>query len=92
MSTFGELLRFHRRQCRDPDRGGMLTQARLGELIGLELGDAGYAGAAVSYWEQDETKISEDARLVLVSLISVLHQCSGLSSLEEANELLRAGN
>ena len=80
MSTFGELLRFHRRQSRDPDRGGMLTQARFGELIGLELGDAGYAGAAVSYWEQDKTKINEDDRLVLVSLISVLHQCGGLSS------------
>lgn len=92
MSTFGKLLRFYRRQSRDPDRGGMLTQARFGELIGLELGDAGYAGAAVSYWEQDKTKINEDDRLVLVSLISVLHQCGGLSSLEQANELLRAGN
>jgi len=92
MDTFGRQLRFYRKQSRDPDRGGQLTQARLGELIGLELGDTGYAGAAVSYWEQDKYKISEDDRLVLVSLIKVLHKGGGLTEQTEANELLRAGN
>ncbi len=92
MSKFGDLLRIHRQQCRDPLRGGVLSQDRLGELLGLELGDRGYSGAAVSYWEGNKSKISEDDRLVLVSLIAVLHKNGGLHSLEEANNLLNAGN
>ncbi len=89
---FGLLLRYHRRQCRDPLRGGPLTQARLGELLGDYLGDAGYSGAAVSDWERDKSKISEDDRLVLVSLIRTLYQCGGLSTIDQADALLQAGN
>jgi hypothetical protein len=92
MSTFGQLLRIYRRQSRDPERGGLLTQDRLGELLGIQLGITGYAGASVSYWERDKSKISEDDRLVLVNLIKVLHQCGGLKTPSEANDLLRAGN
>lgn len=89
---FGPLLRYHRRQCRDPLRGGPLTQARLGELLGDYLGDAGYSGAAVSDWERGKSKIGEDDRLVLVSLIRALYQCGGLSTVDQADALLRAGN
>ena len=92
MRSFGQWLRHHRRQASDPLRGGLLTQARLGELIGDALGDAGYSGAAVSDWERDKSKISEDDRLVLVALLEVLHQCQGLDSMEAADRLLRAGN
>ncbi|MGB3713944.1 MAG: NACHT domain-containing protein [Candidatus Promineifilaceae bacterium] len=92
MRTFGQLLRIYRRQCQDPERGGLLTQDRLGELLGVALGDAGYSGAAVSDWERDKSKINEDDRLVLVNLIKVLHQCEGLETPAEANELLGAGN
>jgi hypothetical protein len=92
MASFGQLLRKHRRQCRDPQRGGPLTQDRLGELLGQMLGDAGYSGAAVSEWERDKSKIDEDNRLVLVGLIETLHQHGGLASAAEANALLHAGN
>ena len=71
MDTFGQLLRKSRRQCRDPDRGGILTQERLGELIGLELGDSGYSGAAISDWERMKSKISAADRLVLLALLAV---------------------
>ncbi len=92
MATFGQKLRIHRRQCRDPQRGGLLTQERLGELIGLELGLRGYSGAAVSDWERDQSKIDEDDRLVLAALLTILHRCGGINSPDEANELLRDGN
>ena len=62
MRSFGQMLRFHRRQCHDDLRGGLLTQERLGELIGHELGDAGYTGAAVSDWERDKSSIGKDDR------------------------------
>ena len=92
MSHFGTLLRVYRRRCGDPLRGGMLTQERLGELLGEELGHAGYSGAAVSDWERNKSKIDEDDRPVLVGIISVLLACQGISDVHEADELLHAGN
>ncbi len=92
MESFGEKLRQHRRECRDPVRGGQLTQVRLGELLGDYLGDLGYSGAAVSDWERNKSKISEDDRLVLVGLVELLHKHGGLRKPLEADELLQAGN
>lgn len=73
-------------------RGGMLTQERLGELIGVQMGDAGYSGAAVSEWERGNSKIHADDRLVLLSLLSVLVRCEGLKDPAQADDLLAAGN
>lgn len=92
MTTFGQQVRAYRKQCRDSLRGGTLTQVRLGELLGDELGNTGYSGAAVSDWERDRSKIHADDRLVLVGLVAVLHRCGGLPTLPEANQFLRAGN
>ncbi|HYN87741.1 MAG TPA: hypothetical protein VER55_04390 [Ardenticatenaceae bacterium] len=91
-SGFGALLRWYRRQCVDPDRGGPLTQQRLGELVGVELHGAGYTGAAVSEWERARSQIHHGNRPLLVALLKVLHACGGLHTLEEANALLAAGN
>ena len=91
MITFGQLLKKTRRQCTDPIRGGLLTQERLGELIGHVLGDAGYTGAAISEWERDKSRIPADNRLVLLSLVMVLQQNGGLQTPGEANALLHAG-
>jgi DNA polymerase III delta prime subunit len=92
MTNFGQQLRAYRRQCQDPMRKGALTQVRLGELLGDELGDTGYSGAAVSDWERNRSKINADDRLVLVSLIAVLYRCGGLHTLAEANQFLQSGN
>ncbi len=93
MNRFGDLLRHHRKQCNDREKDGPLTQERLGELIGRELGDGGgYTGAAVSDWERGKSQIDKDHRLVLVSLIKVLYALGGLHTRAEANELLLAGN
>lgn len=91
-NSFGQLLRFYRRRGHDPRRGGLLTQERLGELLGNELGHAGYSGAAVSDWERDKSKIDEEDWFVLLALVAVLHRSGGLKSAAEADDLLRAGN
>jgi hypothetical protein len=92
LNRFGELLKFYRRQCTDPQRGGILTQARLGELLGDILGDAGYSGAAISYWESGKSQIDKDYRAVLIGLIKILLSCGGLHTLAEAVKLLLSGN
>ncbi len=79
-NSFGQLLRFYRRRGHDPRRGGLLTQERLGELLGNELGHAGYSGAAVSDWERDKSKIDEEDWFVLLALVTVLHRSGGLKS------------
>ncbi len=92
MRSFGELLREYRLRCRDPLKGGPLSQQRLGDLLGDYLGGAGYTNAAVSDWELNKSKISADNRLLLESLIRLLIEYDGLTDLEEANRLLAAGN
>lgn len=92
MSQFGTLLRYYRRQSHDPERGGALTQERLAELLGSELGVITYSGAAVSDWERGASQIDKDQRLVLVCLLKILCACGGLLTLEQANGLLWAGN
>jgi MFS family permease len=92
MNSFGQQLRTYRRQCTDPQRGGLLTQERFGELMGVVLGDAGYSGAAVSDWERDKSKIHADDRAVLVALLTVLRQNGGISKQEAGDDLLAAGN
>ena len=92
MDTFGQLLRKCRRQSQDPDRGGILTQERLGELIGIELGDMGYSGAAISDWERMKSKISAADRLALLALLTVLVKNGGIATPVEAEALLHAGD
>ena len=91
-ASFGQLVRFYRRQSSDPMRGGLLTQERLGELIGVQMGDAGYSGAAVSEWERDKSKIHADDRLVLIALLAVLVESGGLARPAQADGLLASGN
>lgn len=83
MKQFGDWLRFYRQQCVDPARAGRpLTQERLGELIGVDLEDAGYTGAAVSEWERGKSQIHKDQRAVLTALIKVLTTCDGLKTID----------
>jgi hypothetical protein len=92
MAEFGEKLRRFRQQCNDAKSPhGNLTQQRLGEVVGEELGIS-YSGAAVSDWERGITRIHADDRIVLICLVKVLHKYEGLKTLMEANELLESGN
>ena len=94
MPGFGKLLRSFRQQCNDPEHPGRsLSQGKLGELLGRELNMRGnYSAAAVSDWELSKSKINADQRLVLVSLLKILHRLGGLKNSLEANSLLEAGN
>ena len=94
MNEFGPLLRNFRQDCWDPDDSvRRLSQERLGELLGKEMGmQVGYSGAAVSDWERGKSKIHADQRKVLVGLIRVLHDCGGIKTLADANRLLNVGN
>ncbi|MCA9970564.1 MAG: adenylate/guanylate cyclase domain-containing protein, partial [Anaerolineales bacterium] len=92
MSQFAALLRTYRSRSTDPERGGSLTQERLGELIGRFLDDLGYTGATISNWERGRTTLSHNDRDVLLALLHALHAAGGLATLAEANDLLRAGD
>lgn len=93
MTRFGEILRSFRQASNDPQLyRRRLSQARLGELMGHEMEDQGFSGAAVSDWERGESKISAEARNILIALIKVLYTCGGLRTLEDANQLLEAGD
>ena len=93
MTEFGEQLRRFRHRCTDSKSPhGKLTQEKFGELVGAELGIHSYTGAAVSDWERGKSKIHADDRPLLMALIKVLHDCGGIRTIEEANELLNAGN
>ncbi|MFZ5912064.1 MAG: hypothetical protein ACOYYU_18810 [Chloroflexota bacterium] len=93
MTDFGMLLRTYRKRCKDPDfPDRWLSQERLGELLGRQLDiRGGFSGAAISDWERRKSKIHVDDRLLLVSLLTVLHEQGGLEAVSEANELLYAG-
>lgn len=52
METFGDRLRYHRKNTRDPHQGVYLTQQRLAELISQRLGTQDSPQPQmVSYWE-----------------------------------------
>lgn len=93
MPTFGETLRTFRQSGNDPERlNRRLTQERLGQLIGDELGDLGFTGAAISDWELGKSKINAEDRKVLVALIKIFHRCGGLKTPAEADAFLNLGN
>ena len=92
MNEFAKLIRHYRKQSNDPDHNGTLTQARLGELLGNQLGlRAGYSGAAVSDWERGKSLIANADRAVLVALVKLFYDCRGIHTLEESNKFLWAG-
>jgi transcriptional regulator with XRE-family HTH domain len=78
----------HLREFRTPK----LSQQKLGELLGKELGMSGYSGAAISDWERGKSKIHADDRRVLIALIKVLHENGGIHTIEDANQFLEAGD
>ncbi|HEU0292469.1 MAG TPA: hypothetical protein VFR47_07020 [Anaerolineales bacterium] len=93
MTAFGDALRAFRQASNDPERlNRRLSQERLGILIGEEMGDWGFTGAAISDWERGESKINAEDRKVLCTLIQLLHKCGGLRTLAEANHFLELGN
>jgi hypothetical protein len=93
MSDFGKLLRSFRKRSLDPDDSEhRLTQEKLGELLGWELNNDGYSGAAISDWERGVSKIHADQWQVLFSILKIVVRWGGIKTVMEANQLLEAGN
>ena len=91
--SFGKALKLYRRDCRDPEYGGMLTQERLAELLSARTDDASYPSAStLAYWEAD--KNLPDAfkrRDALIALIGLFAELGPLKTTREANQFLAAG-
>lgn len=93
MTIFGDTLRKFRQASNDPERlNRRLSQERLGELIGRELNNWGYTGAAISDWERGKSRISADDRDILLALVNVFRRCGGIQTVLHANQLLETGN
>lgn len=90
--SFGEILRRYRQNSKDPYSPKQLSQESFGDLLGQELGDGGYSGAAVSDWERGKSSIHPKDRRVLLSIIKVLYKQGGVTSVLEADGLLEVGN
>lgn len=88
---FGRLLRKYREQATAPFDGKRLTQESLAGLL-EEMADLPLSPATISNWESDKHPIKSNDRQTLIGLISVLNKCNGIHSLDEAQELLFAGN
>ncbi len=88
--TFGQKMRYFRRNSKDPDRGGALTQERLVDLLAKETGEE-ISITKVSRWENDEIKINHTDRGLLVSIIQIFSNCNGLKTIAEADEFLNLG-
>ncbi|MCI0397268.1 MAG: hypothetical protein L0332_17775 [Chloroflexi bacterium] len=94
-SAFGALLRTYRRRCQDPERNGSLTQERLAEFLDTMAGLPNYSHVQVALWEKGTVPgsvIRQDNRQLLIGLIIVLYRCGGITTLDEANALLSAGD
>jgi hypothetical protein len=94
-SEFGHLLREYRLASKDPETNDLLTQECFAELLENHLGLRGITNTQISRWEKGGTKgkvIPQDKRKLLLGMISVLHHCGGITTLEQANDLLHAGD
>lgn len=89
MPTFGQLLKSYRSRTQTA-AGKRLTQTELADALRDELGFQGYSAQTVSYWENDRSlPLTDD---VVHGLIAVLYRHHGLMTLDEAQQLLKAGS
>src|SRR5258706_3279920 len=86
------MLQKARRNCRDPERGGQVTQERFVELLSQRMGDVrAPTSATLSNWERGRSRPGGHDRTLLYAIVGVLLHCEGLGSLADANVLLTRG-
>lgn len=90
MSSFHRQLKLYRYKTIDPrsDPPKRLTQERLAELMSDTVR---VTDREISFWETGRRKIPYGDRVTLLCLLKVLHECGGIQTLGEANELLQLG-
>jgi transcriptional regulator with XRE-family HTH domain len=87
--TFATVFRRACRSARHPERGRPLTQERFAELLGRQLRSASTMATTVSNWERGRTQ--PHRHQTLHAVVTVLLRCNGLTTVDQANELLRCG-
>jgi len=90
--TFGEMLRYFRGQTSDPKTGKPLSQAKLADYLSKKTGLV-ISRNKVNYWETGKSTLqSQEDRLLLTAIVAVLCKYRGIKTLNEANQLLEAGD
>jgi hypothetical protein len=89
--TFGTLLRTYRERSVERRLGRPLSQDRLARKVSEKTGLI-FNRNNVGNWESDKVFLPVEDRRTLVSLIAILFEYSGISTFEEADRLLDAGN
>jgi hypothetical protein len=88
---FGQQLNIHIRNSKDPERGGRLTQERFAEYLRRHEAVVVSRSTVNGWVHSASAKIKPEERHVLLAVISVLYECGGLETEEEANALLNIG-
>ena len=91
MKAFGKQIAYHRRECRDPEKGGALTQSRLAELLQEYDETLIYTKTQISNWENGKRVIPLDKRNLLIGFIYVFTTYGTLKELDTANAFLQTG-
>ena len=90
--SFGDLLQHHRKLTKDTTQNQRpLSQGRLAEELKNRAGFT-FTYGTISGWERNTISISQDSRALLLAILKVLRHYGGLTRLDEANRLLRAGD
>src|SRR5689334_19564829 len=88
--SFGELLRRHRENTVYSRTRKCLTQIEFAEKLSKRTGLT-ITRNKVGYWEKDKTAIQVSDRKMLLAILIVLHEHSGITHLHEAEKLLETG-
>lgn len=91
MNSFSTRLR-QLRQMSSTENGEKITQKKMGELLGQELGSSNFSNVTISNWENGQTSINKDDRLVLLSLLKIFLELNTINSINDCNEFLWLGN
>lgn len=91
-NKFGDMLRYYRGQTIDKGTGKFLSQDRfayyLSEKTGLTI-----TRNRENNWENNKNQPHpQKDRNLLIAIVTVLHKYRGINTLEDANQLLGAGN
>lgn len=89
--TFGDALRYFRKNSQDPIKGGPISQERFAELIERKINKL-FSRNDVGKWERKEGAIKQNDREILIAIIAVIMEHGGITTLVEADQFLELGN
>jgi hypothetical protein len=90
-SSFGEILRSFRIRSVDKRAGARLSQVQFAKRLSQKTGFI-VTRNRVGNWETNKTHIPVYDRKILIAILAVLCEHQGITTLEETDRLLKAGN